>query len=53
MFISQKERSSGHYIVIETDVVKIWTKNGKKAATIQPRPAPLSKVYWFFLNTYS
>jgi hypothetical protein len=30
MFISQKERSSGHYIVIETDGVKFWKNNGKR-----------------------
>jgi hypothetical protein len=30
MLISQRERSSGHYIVIETIVVKFWTNNGKR-----------------------
>jgi hypothetical protein len=50
MLISQQNRSSGYYRVIETVVVKLWTNNGKYAATIQPRPAPLSQVYLFFLH---
>jgi hypothetical protein len=33
MLISQSERSSGHYIVIETVVVKFWTNKGKRGCS--------------------
>jgi hypothetical protein len=46
MFISQSERSSGHHIVIETVVVKIWTNNGKRGCNNPTKTStPLPSIY--------
>jgi hypothetical protein len=36
MLISQEERSSGHYIVIEAVGAKFWTNNGKRGYNKNP-----------------
>jgi hypothetical protein len=45
MLISQSVGSSGHYIVIETVVVKIWTKNGKRGCNNPKKTSiPLPRI---------
>jgi hypothetical protein len=53
MLIFQWERSSGHYIVIESVCSEVLDKQRKKRLQ-QPNQdqQPLPQVYLFFLNTY-